>query len=501
MLEHYCDILVIGTELPGLITAAFLARRGLSVQVLDTDRYAEHVRAPDPTCLTNVHSKLLRSILGRLNVPEMTIQHFLALESTLQVIFAKNRIDVLSSPLAYFEELEREFPDLHNELKLFYENQARDRHQTDINELFQRLLPTGWSERRSLKRFIRDNKLDLRSPEYQHLGDADPRLAAFFKAQFLLSTQAFVHDPFGYQVAELFNPGDGEIFSVHAGSKHLKKILVDRLIQHDGNIRRKIQVTGLPFQNGALEGVELADGGGTVLSKYTIWNGDLAKLAEILPRKWRFRGLRRQCTAYESNFHWFSVRFEVDRHCVPDPMKTCVIDIAQPDKELTGGNLIYLQVGHQDKASTTAKIDVSLMLSKSALGEPEEFFEPYFEAIRNRLTRLMPFSGDSLRCIFPQKQARENTDTLFPLSDNDYEIFRERAHEHGIADTRARCFQDLFGLHYQTPAPNFFITHPNIFAAFGLESKLILGLKITDLIWQEVDKAKKRAMKAERRIA
>ena len=37
MLEKYCDILVVGTELPGLVSAAFLARRGLSVQILDTN--------------------------------------------------------------------------------------------------------------------------------------------------------------------------------------------------------------------------------------------------------------------------------------------------------------------------------------------------------------------------------------------------------------------------------------------------------------------------------
>ncbi len=74
MLERYCDALIIGTDISGLITAAFLARRGLTVQVLDLDPYAGNEREPDPFCVAHLHSKLLRSILGRLNVPENDIQ-------------------------------------------------------------------------------------------------------------------------------------------------------------------------------------------------------------------------------------------------------------------------------------------------------------------------------------------------------------------------------------------------------------------------------------------
>ena len=38
MSEKFCDILILGCELPGLITGAFLAKRGLSVIVLNTDQ-------------------------------------------------------------------------------------------------------------------------------------------------------------------------------------------------------------------------------------------------------------------------------------------------------------------------------------------------------------------------------------------------------------------------------------------------------------------------------
>jgi hypothetical protein len=121
--------------------------------------------------------------------------------------------------------------------------------------------------------------------------------------------------------------------------------------------------------------------------------------------------------------------------------------------------------------------------------------------IRERLIELLPFSDTSLTQVFPLAQPTQDLTTLFPLEENDFEIFRHRVRENGISHNSAKNFMDQFPLHYQTAAPNFLITHPRVFGAFGLESKLILGLKITDIIWQEVDKSKKRAMKSERRIA
>lgn len=500
MLERYCDILVIGSELPGLITAAFLARRGLSVQVVDTDINAENPKTPDPTCLANVHSKLLRSILGRLNVPEMTIQSFMQQDATLQVIFPRHRIDIAANPLLYFEELEREFPAQLDELKLFYENQARTRHQTDVNELFQKLLPNSWSESRALKRFVRDNNLDSKNGDFARLAGLSPVLSAYLKAQFLVTTQSLSDAPFDFQVAELFNPGDGEIFSIHPGISNLRKILFERIIQHDGSVRRKVQVLGLPFHGGVFDGAELSDAGGTVLAKYVIWNAPLKPLATLLPRKWRFRGLRKQCELQSSDFHWFSLRFAVEPQYIPDPMKASIVDIADENREFSSGNLLLYQV-RRPKSEGPAHIDVHFLLPASALSEPDDFFEPFFENARERLLRLLPFAEKSLQLTFPLPQKSRDENTLFPLDENDFDIMRHAAGEHGVSHQIAKNFLDQFPLHYQTAAPNFFITHPRVFAAFGLESKLILGLKITDIIWQEVDKSKKRAMKSERRIA
>src|SRR3989338_4601307 len=150
MLERYCDTLVIGTELPGLITAAFLARRGLSVHLLDLDPFAGASHTPDPFCVAHLHSKLLRSILGRLNVPEPNINLLKETDSPLQVIFPKKRIDISPNPIIFYEELEREFPKHIDQLKIFYENLAHIKHQVDTQQLYSHLLPKTFMAKRKL---------------------------------------------------------------------------------------------------------------------------------------------------------------------------------------------------------------------------------------------------------------------------------------------------------------------------------------------------------------
>lgn len=500
MLDKYCDILVIGKELPGLVSAAFLARRGLAVQVIDTDFYTDHPSLPDPLCLTHVKSKLLRSILGRLNVPENTISHFLSRESTLQVIFPKNRIDIFENPLFYEEEIDREFPQYHDTLKNFYETLARTRHQIDINELFQQLIPSTWRERNHFKKFVREQNLDQKSEDYIRLLNSDMFLGNYLKSQFQLAYHALCDEPFTHQVAELFNPSDGGIFSVMGGQKELRDILLERIIAFDGKIRGKVSIEKLLFRNGVFEGVELAGSQETVLAKYIIWNSSLEKLKDVLPNKWRFRSLKKKCENYPSSYHWFTLRFHLPNTFLPDPLKPNAVVIHDPKRPLNGSNFLYLQI-RPLRNTESSYIDVNFLLPKSALEENFSYFQSFFDEIRQTLIEMLPFSQNHLKQLFPRDTGNAELDTLFPLHENDFEVFKHSARVHGITEYNHASFSDFFDLHYRTAAPNLILSHPYIFQPFGMDAKLTLGLKVTDLIWQEAEKEKKRAMKSERKIA
>jgi len=499
MIERYCDALIIGTDLSGLITAAFLARRGLTVHVLDLDPYARNEKEPDPFCVAHLHSKLFRSILGRLNIPENDIQSLSGQESPLQLIFPKKRIDISANPILFYEELEREFPEHHEQLKTFYESLARIKHEVEIQQLYSLILPTNFRERRQLMKFVKSHGLD------KHLKDLPlplkqvAELASFIMAQLKLVTYVHNDNPFAFQVAELLNPSEGEIFSVRGGHQQLKRLFIDRVEHHEGAYRPEAQIDKILYRDGIFEGVSLNGLEGNILARYVIWNTHLKKLGDFLPKLWRFRKLSKVIEKIKPTAHWFTTHFELPAQMIPPPMKENLILIQDPTKDLRGENFLYAQLKLKD--DYTAKMSVSYLWGPESLEADNASFLPLHEKIRGILKDLVPFAGDRVINTFPLVETASDDGTLFPLQENDFEIFKQSARQNAVYDFKAKSFSDLFPLTYKTAAPNLFLTAPEIMGSLGYEGKFMLGLKVTDLIWEDVKKEKKWAMKNERRIA
>ncbi len=499
MLERYCDALIMGTDLSGLITAAFLARRGLTVHVLDLDPYAKNEKEPDPFCVAHLHSKLFRSILGRLNIPENDIQALSGPESPLQIIFPKKRIDISANPVLFYEELEREFPEQHENLKSFYEMLGRIKHQVETQQLYSLILPTTFKERRILSKFVRSHGLDKKLSDLGLPIKTDAELKSFLMAQLKLVTYAHNETPFAFQVAELLNPSEGEIFSIKGGHQQLKKIFIDRVLHHEGAYRPEAKIDKVLFRDGIFEGVTLAGLEGNILSRYIIWNTHLKRLSDYLPPLWRFKGLKKTIEKIRPAAHWFTAHYEVPLMFIPHPMKENLVIVEDPAKNLTGVNFLYVQLKKKD--NETAKISASYLWGPESLEAEDDSFLPIHEKIRSLLKDLLPFAGEKLTLTFPLKQVTQSEETLFPLQDNDFQIFKQAARNYAVYDFKPRSFSDLFPISYKTAAPNLFISSPEILGSLGYEGKFMLGLKVTDLIWEDVKKEKKWAMKLERRIA
>lgn len=499
MLERYCDALVIGTELSGLITAAFLARRGLTVHVLDLDPYAKDEREPDPFCVAHLHSKLLRSILGRLNIPENDIQFLSATDSPLQIIFPKKRIEISSNPVTFYEELEREFPDKHESIKHFYEGLARIKHKVETQQLYSLILPSSFREKRQLMKFVKSHGLDEKLTDLGLPLNGDETLKSFIMAQLKLVTYSHTDKPFAFQVAELLNPSEGEIFSVKGGHQYLKKLFIDRIEHHEGAYRPEAKIEKLLFRDGIFEGAQLTGTEGMILARYVIWNTQLKRLTDYLPSLFRFRKLRNKIQKIKPNLHWFTAYYDVPIEFIPPPMRENMLVIEDPNQNLQGTNFLYIQL--QNKNHNNARLSVSYLLSPDSLNADEDSFRPMHDHILEVLRNLLPFAGEKLVHTFPQSVPKQNEDTLFPLKENDFEIFKQTAYQHPVYQLNVKSFTDLFPIGFKTPAPNFFLTAPEILGGLGYEGKFMLGLKVTDLIWQDVEKEKKRAMKLERRIA
>src|SRR3989338_10025983 len=104
---NFCDLLVLGSDLSGLMTATLLAKRGMNVLILDDDDEAE----PLPNLATGLGSRGFKSLLGKLMIPDSKLQ--ILHENTVgcQVVFPRHRIDLFRTRPLLFREIEREFPE------------------------------------------------------------------------------------------------------------------------------------------------------------------------------------------------------------------------------------------------------------------------------------------------------------------------------------------------------------------------------------------------------
>ncbi len=90
---NFCDVLVLGSDLSGLMAATLLAKRGMSVVVLDDETDSE----PQTHSVTGLNSKNFRSLLGKLMIPDSKIQNFHENKVGCQVVFPKHRLDLNKS--------------------------------------------------------------------------------------------------------------------------------------------------------------------------------------------------------------------------------------------------------------------------------------------------------------------------------------------------------------------------------------------------------------------
>lgn len=499
MLEHYSDALIIGTEIPGLITGAFLARRGLNVHVLDPSPYAPSEIRSDPFVSHALHSKLLRSILGRLNVSEAAIHGLTTPAEPLQIIFPKKRIDIEANPLFFYEEMEREFPDVLPEIKQFYENLTHVKHQVETQQLFSLMLPRTFMERRQLNKFAKIHQLDCRMENGTFDFATSPEFRTFIEAQLKLLLTHQSSPMLLYQVSDLLNPSDGAVLSIKGGQNLLKSIFRERIEHHAGFIRTKTQIDKLLFKNGIFEGVMMAGTQGNILTRYLVWNTELSRLKDYLPSLLRFTRLKSKIKKIKPKAMWFTAHFQVPRMYIPSPMQNNVVSIENPGRDLIGTNYLFIQI--HDREEEMVSLSVSYLMGVEAQDADDESFIPLHEKILQSLRFLMPFADDKIKLIFPTLSSKKQEGTLFPLKEDDFTIFKYMAKSHPVFESRAKTFSDLFPISYKTASPNLFITSPQILGGFGLESHFMLGLHVTDLIWQDVEKEKKRAMKLEKRIA
>jgi hypothetical protein len=505
MSEKYSDVIIVGTDLAGLITGAFLAKRGLSVTVLNFERdVASEKKNIQPNLITNLESRLFKSILGRLSILDHELQIIRRLEVPFQVVLPRHRIDIFRDRDRLHKEIQREFPSDKISLAAFYENVDHFDTTLDTERLQELILPKTFRSRWKFSQFVKQTGLNQRIKEATDSLGSNREVQALLECQVKFLSQTHSENPFLYQIAKTLSTDNCMLFEVQGGLGHLKKLFLDKIEQFSGKVKNEVRIEGFQFEKRHLRSIQLGGFEGALGCKYLLWNDEVRGIKEFLPKKFRNRRLVKKIKSIQPKFYHFSIQYELDPNVIPVGMRENLLFIGDPEQPLTGVNFLHLNLFHrpgEDGETPPTLLTVSYLLEAERLQEPAEFFQAIHKDISAILHRLLPFSEQRIRLSFPLSQPRSGEPgTLFPMEKSDFEIFRENASANPVYQLAPQRFGDLFPINNRTAYKNLFLTSPEILAALGSEGKFLLGLKTIDLIWGEVETSRKKVIK-QRKIA
>ncbi len=504
MSEKFCDILIIGCELSGLITGVFLAKRGLSVIVLNTD---QDVGIPkkniQPNLISHLDSRLFKTIIGRLAIADAELGIVNRYDTPYQVVFPNHRIDVTVLRDKFYRELKREFPENADAIRSFYLS-LDELDRTLDSDLFQDLiLPRGLFPYFKFNKFIKDNHLDLTIEDWMKTLNLDSEMASFMEAQIKFLSNLHCALPFSYPLAKLLANQNSVLFDVKGGIGQLKKLFLSKIESFNGKVKNDIKIEQILIEKRKIQGIKLGGFEGMIACKYLLWNQSSASLELWLPQNFISKWLLRKIRRTKPKFARFSIQYEVDSDVVPLGMKSNVLAVKDPQKALVGPNFLHLHFYYppepeENKSKKT--LIVTYLLPHEALNQDDASFDQIHAEITAHLQELMPFSDKKIELKFPKEDKLPSGELLFPLQESDYEVFKKNAGQNPIYEVETQKFQDLFPFPHRTLYKNLLLTGPEILAALGFEGEFLLGLKTTDLIWADFEKVKRKGIK-QRRIA
>lgn len=505
MSDKYSDVIIVGTDLAGLITGAFLAKRGLTVTILNFEKdVASAKKNIQPNLITNLESRLFKSILGRLSILDHELQIIRRLEVPFQVVLPRHRIDIFRDRHRLQREFEREFPLDKAPLTAFYETVDHFDTTLDTERLQELILPKNLRSRLRFSQFVKQTGLNQRVQEATETLGSNREVRALLECQLKFLSQTHLSNPFLYQIAKTLSTDNCMLFEVQGGIGHLKKLFLDKIEQFSGKVKNEVRIEGFHFEKRYLKSIQLGGFEGALGCRYLLWNDEIRGIENFLPKKFRNRNLLKKIKTVQPKYYHFSIQYQLDPDTIPVGMRENLLYIGHPEQELSGTNFLHLNLFHapgEDGESPPTLMTVSYLLDAGRLREPAEFFQKIHQEISTVLHQLLPFSEGRIQLKFPLGQSQPGeAGTLFQMEKSDFEIFRENASANPVYQLAPRHFGDLFPIHNRTPYKNLFLTSPEILAALGSEGKFLLGLKTIDLIWAEVEGSRKKAIR-QRRVA
>ncbi len=409
MSSSFFDIVVVGTDLSGLVMAAVVAKRGYRVLVIGQGRKGEAYEIdgiPLPRRPHLFHGLTDCPVAERLLV-ELGLNIELRnrsgpLTPRFQFVTPRHRLDIDNDPRVLERELQREFPAETAAIERYMRHVALDNARLQaVMESHPPLLPTGFRERRALRRATSDiqdmlgegdaSAFDHYLGHFRDGSAARAMLAAPlpFMAQPDLATmpsttwvRAAVHATQGFH-------------SLQGGSDHLRATLIDRVVGHCGSYRPEATAQSVNISRGRVRALFLSPRDEEVGCRLVVANSDPKRFFQTVPHESQKARFHHALHSLQPSHYLATLNLVVEGPTVQEGMGALVFSVNDPAQPLEGENL--LAVTTDDRVHARRDGSPCRVVS-AACRVPARQFSPRVEQARRiqermerHVARLIPF--------------------------------------------------------------------------------------------------------------
>jgi hypothetical protein len=478
------DVIVVGGQLSGALSAALLAKRGYRVMLVEHDGlghgyehngyllpYGPFIAPPFKT-MAVVDEAFVE--LGLATTIQRTLKPH---KPELQLVLPNHRVDLPSNDATRVAELSREFGDLGPELAKRLKAAAVQHEATDwFFKQRPNLPPDGMMEAWALKRLVKAHPGLMEAPA---LEGADAASVLLNKLNPFITHLSETAHPLAKSRAlsqVLKSP------SRYPGAREaVRELLIHRLTDLGGAVvggsPEQSIVERFEFDGSEISGVKLLKSDTLYRSHFTIAATDSGAMRRLVDDKKKFRKLIEQFDEVSTESFLYSVNWVMRPAGIPPAMGELVLMD-------TGDDLGTMLIQVDNARSAEGKVeDESLRVLCAGVFVPaktrelgEQHLHDLAKRIEAHLEALMPFSRKHL-----------------VLSSSPYlnagGVRGSRLMPHPLYKVSSDTYLGLTGLAQRTAVKNLFLANREVLPGLGLEGELLAGIRAAKLVQDMLRKA------------
>lgn len=401
MSTSYYDIVVIGTELPGLIYGALAARAGYRILVVGQDGISATYQMGDskglrllPILYGFESSMLMRNVFRDLGLYQEMVNRPTREEPGFQAVSPGVWADFSGRDKLLRRTIELEFPKDNKDIQSFFEMVAvQGRAGEELLSKLPPLPPDGYFARRGLKKLLRELDPDNRMEQKLEFPDnLDFYTIMTGLASMMTNLRLRPANP--YTMARLLHHAMSGFWSYPGGTDGFRELFVDRYTARGGVYKPQSSASGILVKGKTAQEVLLARGQEQVSFRAMICNCPVKSFFNLIAPESQHQDVSALLSTLEATHARYVVNMMIPDQLLPQALHRHLLVIGSNRRELQGENFLWLYRNppERGKEDGPAVLSVFTHIPMEDLPTAEEEFEALNLRILSTLRGVIPFA-------------------------------------------------------------------------------------------------------------